>query len=408
MSEIELDVTAIAHGGAGIARDESGRVVFIDGAVPGDTVRARLTKTKKRWARASLVDVLSPSPSRVPHTCPAAAAGAGCCDYSHIAAGDQLEFKKHVLIGQLRALAGRSSVFGAAGVPEDVDAIALEPVVGWRTRVRLGVDGSGRAGLRHARSNDLVTQVACTQAVPGLLDGVVGTRARTFNPGSEVVAVRDADGQRHVVETAQAPRGKRVERAVTVLEGTGTVTERVGAHAYTFPATAFWQAHTRAPDTYAAIVEEWGAGEYERRAGWDLYGGVGVFVPAIDRALGGASHIDSVDISASAAGRDQACFEKYPLSVHNMAVEEARSLVDPGLVVLDPPRTGAGEGVVRMIAAARPQRVIHIGCDPATFARDLATFGERGYAVTRLMLIDAFPNTHHFEVVAALEPAGGA
>ena len=76
----------------------------------------------------------------------------------------------------------------------------------------------------------------------------------------------------------------------------------------------------------------------------------------------------------------------------------------PGLVVLDPPRTGAGAQVVAAIAAKAPERVIHIGCDPATFARDVAAWREGGYEVKRLGLIDAFPNTHHFETIAVLEP----
>ena len=90
---------------------------------------------------------------------------------------------------------------------------------------------------------------------------------------------------------------------------------------------------------------------------------------------------------------------------HGDVTEVVGQLPAPGLVVLDPPRSGAGADAVRAIAGARPERIIHVGCDPATFARDLSYFGEQGYVVKRMKLIDAFPNTHHFEVLAVLEPA---
>ena len=101
---LEVSVRAMAHGGEGIADAPDGRVVFVRGAIPDDTVEATLTKVKKRWARAETTAVLEPSPHRVDPTCPAAAAGAGCCDFSHIEADAQLEFKREVLLGQLGAL----------------------------------------------------------------------------------------------------------------------------------------------------------------------------------------------------------------------------------------------------------------------------------------------------------------
>ena len=185
----------MAHGGSGIAHAPDGRVVFVHGAIPGDRVEATLTKVKSRWARADVARILEPSSIRVEPVCEAAAAGAGCCDFSHVSESAQLELKRDVLLGQLRALAGRSGVMGSSFSPErDVEALALEPHTGWRTRVRLGVDAQGRAGFRKFRSNDLVTAAQCSQPVPGLLEGIVGHAARVFTPGSELVVVVDSDG----------------------------------------------------------------------------------------------------------------------------------------------------------------------------------------------------------------------
>lgn len=404
---LRLTITAMAHGGEGIGHAPDGRVVFVRGAVPGDTVAARATKVKRRWARAELVEVLEASPMRVATACPAAAAGAGCCDYSHIDPAAQLELKREVLVGQLGALARRSGVLGGFDPATDLELRPLAPHTGWRTRVRLGVDANGRAGVRHARSADVVASEHCTQPVAGLLDGLVG-EAR-FTPGSEVVAVMDAGGTRHVVETARVQRGRRAETITTVIEGGGDVTERIagpeGEHEFTFPATAFWQAHAQAPQEYSDVIASWGAGDYARGAAWDLYGGVGAFVPAIRAATHGARVI-SVDYSPAASAAAQPGLAGWDVEMVQGRVEGSVDKLDaPGLVVLDPPRAGAGEAVVRAVAAAGPERVIHIGCDPATLSRDLGAWGGEGYHVGRMLLIDAFPATHHFETIVELTRA---
>ncbi|WJY97716.1 class I SAM-dependent RNA methyltransferase [Corynebacterium fournieri] len=404
---VRLHVRAMAHGGEGIADAPDGRVVFVRGAIPGDVVDATLTKVKKRWARAETTAVVQASAHRIEPTCRAAAVGAGCCDFSFIDPEAQLQLKREVLSGQLTTLSSRSGVLDNIDLSA-VGAMQLQPVTGWRTRVRLGVDGNGRVGVRRARSTEVVSDKQCTQPVPSLLDGVVGEGARTFTPGAELVVAVDAEGARHVVETQAAQRGRRVERVERVLEGPGRVVERVRGFEYVFPPTAFWQAHRRAPEEYSNVIARWGRADYASRVGWDLYGGVGAFAPAIADALGGGT-IESVDYSSAAAAHRQQVAEELPLHMHHGDVAAlVGQLPTPGLVVLDPPRAGAGAQVVQAIAAARPERIIHVGCDPATFARDLAGFGEQGYAVTRMTLIDAFPNTHHFETIALLEPASRA
>lgn len=186
-----------------------------------------------------------------------------------------------------------------------------------------------------------------------------------------------------------------------MLEGSGTVTEHADGHTFHFPATGFWQAHVAAPDAYTTLVREWladlPAGE---GVGWDLYGGVGLFVPALASALGDGAVIHSVDYSTSARNQE---FDGHRVEWHNTLVEKAiGSLPAPRVVVLDPPRTGAGDEVVAGVAKQNPERVIHVGCDPATFSRDVAAWGEAGYRLTRLAVLNAFPGTHHFEVMAQL------
>ena len=85
--------------------------------------------------------------------------------------------------------------------------------------------------------------------------------------------------------------------------------------------------------------------------------------------------------------------------------EVAAQLPKPVSVILDPPRTGAGADVIAAVAVAEPRKVLHVGCDPATFARDLAAWSEHGYRLQRLAMVNAFPGTHHFETLALLVPA---
>lgn len=409
----ELEITRMAHGGEGIAVLD-GRVVFVRGAYPGDTVTAEITEVKKNFARGVVASVNTASPLRIEQRCPAAAKGAGCCDFGDLNPDEELNLKYGILKDQLSRLAK------VEGLPE-AELVDLAPQREWRTRVRLGVDAQGRAGFRAIKSNDLITDVLCTQTVPGLLDGIMGEGARTFTPGAEIVAVIDSAGERHLVETRRAARGRRSEKVTAVLEGSGELLQVADGHEFRFPAEAFWQAHRAAPDAYTALVRKWlteeslGAESQDEAAGktpspvaWDLYGGVGLFVPALSESLGEGTQVHSVEMSKAATKAGQETLEAYDVTFHNARVEQqASQLPHPQVVLLDPPRSGAGAKVIETLADAAPEVVIHIGCDPATFARDIAAWVQHGYRVSRMTVFNAFPGTHHFEVISLLHRLPG-
>ncbi|MCZ9308523.1 class I SAM-dependent RNA methyltransferase [Corynebacterium uberis] len=401
-------IERMAHGGRGIALIDA-RVVFVAGAFPGDVVTIAVHKKKKRFWEATAVAVEQPSELRGEERCPAAAAGAGCCDFSAVRPDKELELKAGILRDQL----GR--IGALEGLPEPT-LRTLEPVSGWRSRARLGVDKQGRAGTRKAQSTAVVTDVACSQLVPGLARGIVGEDARRFTPGAEVIAVMDDAGERHVLEARAAARGRRTEKTTGLIEGSGTVTQTVGATTFRFPATAFWQAHVAAPGAYAEAVAGLLRQGLERYfsentqaspVGWDLYGGVGLFIPTLRDVLGADAQIYSVDYSAAASGQAHSWPEG--VTMVNARVDAAVSqLPRPDAVILDPPRSGAGAAVIAQVAQARPRAVVHIGCDPATLARDLGYWSAQGMTVAQMQLIDAFPGTHHFEVLVLLVPAATA
>lgn len=393
----DVVVERMAHGGEGIAVIDK-RVVFIRGAFPGDQVRVRIAQLKKSFARAEVVEVTEASPMRGESRCPAAAAGGGCCDYHEITLEAELDLKRKVLCDQLER------VGKLRDLPE-IMVVDLEPHIHWRTRLRLGVDSDGKAGVRKSASADVITSEKCSQAIPELFDDVMGVNAPAFAPGSEVVSVLGQDGEHHVVEIKKGARGRRSEKVTKIHRGSGTVNQAIGGVRFELPATAFWQAHVHAAAAYSEAIQVWIRElnfDSPSPVGWDLYGGVGAFVPALLAGLGPQSVIHSVEASKHAAECGARALSEVADQVvfHTATVEKALlQLPTPDVVVLDPPRVGAGQEVVAAVAAKGPSAVVHIGCDPATFARDAQAWVNNGYRLEKLSVFNAFPGTHHMETL---------
>ena len=392
---IDVPVDRPAHGGESIGLSD-GRVILVRGAIPGERVRVALDDPDAKLWRGEAVEILEPSPHRVERTCPAALAGAGCCDADFVDPAHAPELKREVLLDALRRI-GR---FTPDELP-DVSATALAPARGWRTRVRLGVDDRGRAGLRKRKSRDLVTGVGCAQVAPGLMDGL--GEEGTAPAGGELHAVLDADGNRHLMHVIGGGRRRRT----TIVEGSGIAPERIGDREFKVPVDGFWQAHTAAAGHYVSRLREL-LPEVEGGLAWDLYGGVGVFAGALAGKVGPGGRVISVESFAGAGRVGRRALADLPVEFRTSRVETAVGKLGHkvDLVVLDPPRTGAGAAIVRAIATARPGAVLHIGCDPATFARDARAWADNGYRIESLEVVDAFPGTHHLETIALLAPQG--
>lgn len=417
---IEVAVDRPANGGEAVGRAD-GRVVFVRGAIPGERVVAEVTDDRHdSYWRADAVEILEPSPHRVPTPCPAAAAGAGCCDLGHIDPGHGRNLKQAVLLDVLARVGhlDEASVSHTELAGRGVGRLP-GPDTGWRVRTRLAVDGTGRAGQRAFRGAGVVHE-ACVQPAPGMVDDLA---ARRFTPHAELAVVLDADGVRHITELApvtEVRRGdprRRVQknrqrrtgrRAQTVVEGDAAAVRRVGGREWQIPVTGFWQAHRAAPQTYADTVVGFAREHLDAapRIAWDLYGGAGVFAGALLDAdgFGGLEQVHVVDSDAGALAAADQTFAGDPVTTHRGEVAACLAALEatPDIVVLDPPRTGAGEKVISAIAAAQPAVVVHVGCDAARFARDLGLFARAGYRIAGIRAFDAFPLTHHVEAVACL------
>ncbi|MBF6175122.1 class I SAM-dependent RNA methyltransferase [Nocardia blacklockiae] len=418
----EVRLGAPGHGGFCVARYE-GRVLFVRHGLPGELVRARITEDRgKSFCRADAVEILEPSPDRVPATCPVSGpGGAGCCDFSFATPRAQRALKAAVVAEQLRRVAGWETEVEVEPIPWG-DGAVPDVQGGWRTRVRLVVDAEGRAGVHRYRSTEVIADLRCPQPVSGAVDGI-GERAWT--PGAELVVAVDGDGLRHIVELAPSRQGGRrggdrrdtaarraaahAPRAERVVEGSGRAVQYVAGRRWEVSATGFWQPHRGAAQRYSDVVAEW-SGASPGATAWDLYSGAGVFAARLADQVGATGAVHGVESARSAVADGAAALRDLPWvdlraqRVERWLDERTRSAA-PEVVVLDPPRAGAGKDVVAALAAAEPARIIHIGCDPASFARDIGLYRNAGYTVTHLRAFDAFPATHHVECLALLERA---
>jgi tRNA/tmRNA/rRNA uracil-C5-methylase (TrmA/RlmC/RlmD family) len=388
--QLTLTVGAPANGGSCVARHD-GRVVFVRYALPGERVRVRVSAEHGSYWHAETIEVLEPAATRIPSLCPIAGVhGAGCCDLAFVDPAAARALKADVVSNQLARL---------GDYHWNGEVLALSPTgsTGWRTRLRLDVGADGRAGFHRYRSDELVTDLTCGQLPTGMTDGLGQT---AWPPGAHLHVVIDDDGYRHVARTVRHGRRNVTE----VVDGSYHGVQRAGRHSWQVPVTGFWQAHRDAARTYSELVSEWARPETGTTA-WDLYGGAGLFAAVLADAVGESGQVLSVDSARAAARSARATMAGLP-QVRVVTDSVRRALcaqrVGAGVAVLDPPRGGAGREVIELLGAAEVPRIVHIGCEAASFARDIGLYQRHGYAVRKLSVFDSFPLTHHIECAALL------
>ena len=434
---LELTVSDVAHGGWCVARQPGGRVVFVRHALPGERVRARITGTTARFARADAVEILQASPDRVEPPCPHARPdGCGGCDWQHATLDAQRRLKAVVVRQQLRRIAGLDRQITVEPLPGDSGGL------GWRTRIRFSVGPDGAAGLLKHRSHQVVDVGACPLAHPLVHQtGVTGRRWERVS--SLEVAVSPGSGERAVMVTPAAERrqvadgGSPAGRAATMLSGLadtvlatgrggrltalrgpGYLRQHASGRAWRVGAGTFWQVHPGAADALTAAVLE-ALRPARGDVALDLFCGAGLFAGVLAEAVGPDGSVIGVESDRSAVRDARHNLRGLPwVRIHHgdAATLLAEGTVlsgggrdGPEIAVLDPPRAGVGRAVIeRLLGPARTggrlRRVAYVSCDPATLARDIAIFGELGWRLEGLRAFDAFPMTHHVECVAALAP----
>jgi 23S rRNA (uracil1939-C5)-methyltransferase len=420
MSEIiDLKLTAMAHGGSALGRTTlphsqvqgesqkpKGHVLFVPYTIPGERVRVEITEEHARWARTRLLEVLEPSPYRVEPPCPYYGPGkCGGCHYQHIAYEAQAEFKQQVLVDQLKRVGGLQDV-------NALDIIGAEEPWRYRNHVQFSIDSDGRLGFLATDSHHVVPVEDCL-----LLDPLVGDLwaaldmewpqlsrlgLRCGSATGDMMAVFELDHYKDFDIEVDFPVScvlLLADGEAVVLMGSPYLVEHVAGHDYRVSAGSFFQVNTGGAEALVALVRDAlvPAGDETLL---DLYCGVGLFGLSLADQVGRVVGVEA-DRSAITDFRYNAQ-ELDHVELIEATAEAALPQIEDSvdLVVLDPPRSGAGKGVMAEIARLAPRRIAYVSCDPATLARDARYLATANYELQQVQLVDLFPQTYHIESVA--------
>lgn len=385
---MDVIIERLVAGGAGLAREANGRVVLVDGALPGERVKVDITRSKKRLAEGVVAAVLDPSEGRVSPPCDHFAQGCGGCDLLYAAPEALRSAKVGIVEDALRRIAKRDDVPVEAG-----EVLATDGV---RTVLRCGVV-DGVPGLRARRSHRIVDVADCMVAHPLVREILDGGRF----PGVDEVTIRVGarTGERMVVIGDGEPRSVTVPGDVLVATTAEPmqIHEMVARHRFRISSGSFFQAR---PDGAEALIRAVtrsldGFDAHSQRL-VDLYGGVGLFTVGL-----GAVHSTLVERSTSSCSDARANTEALGTEV--VEADALRWRPTPAeAVIADPPRSGLGTEGVAAVAATGAAQVALVSCDPASLARDVQLLGGAGFDAVRVELVDMFPGTHHVEAVTEL------
>jgi tRNA/tmRNA/rRNA uracil-C5-methylase (TrmA/RlmC/RlmD family) len=410
-----LTVGEVVHGGWCVSRqDDTGLVVFVRHALPGERVRAVVTQATARLARAEAIEIQRASEDRVAAPCRyARPGGCGGCDWQHASLVAQRRLKAAVIRQQLSRIAGLDVDVDVEAVPGD------EAGLGWRTVISFAVAHDGVAGLRQHRSHEVVGIDRCLIAHEDVTAADV-TGARWPGARSVEIAVEPQTGERGVLVAGPAARPAvlpdiavdslqiSARRGVrTPVRGRGYLTRRAAGRDWRVSLGGFWQVHPGAADVLGQAV----LAALDPRPGevaLDLYCGAGLFAGLLAEAVGPEGAVLAVEQDPAAARDARHNLRSWPWArVRRGDVGEvlARTgLSGASIAVLDPPRTGAAGPVIDALCDAPPglRAIAYVSCDPATLARDLRRLLGGGWQLTGLRGYDAFPMTHHVECLAVL------
>ena len=377
---ITVEIGPIAHGGHFIARHK-GQVIFVRYGITGEEAVVEITSTSSKLARGDAIEILKTSEDRVVPPCKyAVPGGCGGCDFQHIEISAQLELKRSVIREQFSRL-GRIEI--------DLDVLSIEPTNGlhWRTRMDFAISKNGKPGLYSARSKEVTEIDKCLIAVEAIND--------------PTMFARNWKGEDRLEVAVSSSGEKNVSRGGRSISGPTQLHEVVGEHTYEISPTSFWQSHSAAPQTLTKLVMDLMA----LRPGdqvCDLYGGVGLFTAPMAEDVGDIGKVHLIESSHRATQDALKIFEKKKnVVVHSGRVEQKLPLINRvDVILLDPPRTGAGELVIKQMLAKKPRTNVYVSCDPASMARDARALEEGGYHLNHIVGFDLFPMTQHVECVA--------
>jgi tRNA/tmRNA/rRNA uracil-C5-methylase (TrmA/RlmC/RlmD family) len=384
---ISVTIEKIAHGGHFIARHE-GAVIFVRHAIPNEVCTIEITSVGTSFNRADVISVESTSSDRVSAPCRYAhRQGCGGCDFQHIRPARQRALKGDVITEQFARI---------AKMEISVEVEEVSAPLGWRTRCAAVTTKAGALGFYQSRSHSIVPVDDCRILVPEMKFAELSARGAKADQRIEISLSNT--GERTI-----ASANTREEAPVRTSDGPDVAHYEIAGRVLEVSQKSFWQSHKDAPRVLTEVVKEFAQvlpGDHVL----DLYGGVGLFTAALLTEVGSEGTINLVEGSKSATADARRNFVQDPnVSVHTGDVAKILPrFSQANVVVLDPPREGAGKEVIAECARLLPRTIVYVACDPAALARDVSYLREYGYALQQLRSFDLFPMTHHIECVALL------
>jgi 23S rRNA (uracil1939-C5)-methyltransferase len=414
----EFSPVKLVYGGEALGY-HAGRTVLVPRVLPGERAEVEEVRTQKGVVHARPLRILDPSRERAEPLCPYFSRCGGC-QYQHLTLASQLATKPEILRETLRRL---GKVNWEAPIP-----VHASPAWNYRNQAQLKAgkseDGSPALGFFAAESNRLIPIDSCPILSPGLNVLLAELRsqpwAEALGSCREVELLAD-DRDEKVMLTLRggwnAPEAAALAQrclaelagVVTVAIGPGASLQvfgephlnyRVGDWAYQVSPTAFFQSQRfLLPEFVAGVV-----GEETGAVAIDLFAGVGLFTLPLARRF---EQVIAVESHPQAAA-DLAATGRNIRAVAETAVDFLRrcAQAEPDLVVMDPPRVGAGVATLKMLLALAPKRLHYVSCSPPTLARDLGFLLQQGYRLDALEMFDFFPQTYHIESLARLSRNG--
>lgn len=437
---MKLTIEKIIYGGQGLARvpaedgPHGGMRVFVPFTLPGEIVEAEITEEHRGYCVAEARKVEQTSEFRTAPPCPWFGTCGGC-QLQHSTYPYQVELKREMLAESLTR----------AGIHElpEITSLTGAPF-GYRNRIRLQVQMQPKfaIGYRQAKSHRIMAIDHCPIAAPLLEQCIAAVRALGLEHAvptgvqeMEIFMNHDQSGmlmtlwsqrQSQFEASSYAEFFEKLSREITPLIGAAVfaiekdpshaakpllrwgqpnLQYRVAGRDYTVSLGSFFQVNASLLDAFVESVVDGESGE----SAWDLYAGVGLFSLALAERFRQVTAVESApsackDLRKNLQGTSAATVSSTTLDFLRKANRQIVQRLEPtpDLVLLDPPRAGAGIEACNLLAMSNPRRIVYVSCDPATLGRDLAALIQSGYRLNRLQLVDMFPQTGHLETIATL------
>jgi len=408
-TELLVEMTTPTYGGECIGRLADGRAVFVPYTLPGELVRIELVEEKRGFARARLLDVVRPSPKRIPPRCIHYGICGGC-HFQHTDYETQLQIKKAVVVDQITRIAGIANPPVREVVPSPFE-------FNYRNTVQFHLDENGKPGYQMWGSNTIVPITECHLPEDGLNDlwpqldlepmaGVERAELRLGAEGDALLALESSSltAPEFSVDIPLSavhinPAGK------LILAGEDYLLMEMRGRVFKVSAESFFQVNT----TQAGAMVDHILGilplEKEMTV-LDVYCGVGLFsafiAPQVKRCIG-------VELSESACDDYAVNLDEFSnVDLYIGAAEQILPSLKlrPDVVLVDPPRAGVERAALDAIIGMQPEVIAYVSCDPATLARDIKRLAAADYRLEKVTPFDLFPQTYHVECITLMRFAG--